>query len=315
MQRAVQTRGLRRVERDRGVDQQRADARAGRCPCPGSRPGRAGSPARVAAARRRVVSICLRKCFLRPLRTCQTPDADEDQPGGPDEELPARPAEDAGRGLLLRLRSWTVRSPVAKRIASTASGDVDDRLDQRVAGLPQRLRARLARGRPAAAPAQHLGRLPDGQRDQPDREHPQQRLADRRLGERWPSRRTGRPTPRRRRTRPAAGPARRRAGARRRRRSARPGPGARGRRCCRPVGRAHRGAVVLCAHERLLRRRTDSGSASHSDAVAAPAGSRGAGEGHWPRGERRNRHPDGAGGDSRGGPADLAAVAGPRPRA
>ena len=107
-------------------------------------------------------------------------DADEDQPGGPDEELPARPAEDAGRGLLLRLRSWTGRSPVAKRIASTASGDVDDRLDQRVAGLPERLRPRpcprptsrcasAAPRRPARRPARsarrrciHSSGLPTG---------------------------------------------------------------------------------------------------------------------------------------------------------
>ena len=35
--------------------------------------------------------------------------ADEHQPGGTDQELAARPAEDAGRGVLLLLRSWTGR--------------------------------------------------------------------------------------------------------------------------------------------------------------------------------------------------------------
>ena len=108
-QRAVQALGLRRVEGDRGVAEQRADQRerdplAGKPTCPSRVTSRRADG--EASAR---VDLLQEASSFRPLRTCQTPDADEDQPGGADEELAARPAEDAGRGVLLLLRSWTGR--------------------------------------------------------------------------------------------------------------------------------------------------------------------------------------------------------------
>ena len=195
------------------------------------------------------MSICFRNFLVRPLRMCQTPDADEDQPGGADEELAAGPAEDAGRGLLLLLGAGLAAAD-RELDREHRERDVDRRLDQRVADLPQRLGAGLARRGPAAAPAQHLGGLPGGERDQADARSATAG-ACRPVsppGSTW--RRTGRPTSRRRRTRPAGAPATRPAGGRRRRRSARPARGSRGRRCCRRR-RRHPSAEPgrsLCTH-------------------------------------------------------------------
>ena len=118
-QRAVEALGLRRVEGDRGADQQAAHEREGDAlareadlPEPGDQPTAVGEASEV--------SICLRKGFVTPLKTCHTPDPIRDQPGGADDELAGRPAEDARGGLLL---CWELDwpPPVAKRIASTAS--------------------------------------------------------------------------------------------------------------------------------------------------------------------------------------------------
>jgi 3-oxoacyl-[acyl-carrier protein] reductase len=181
LQRAVQTRGLGRVERGRRVDDQAAhqrqrDALAGEAdlPEPGDEPDRAG---RAAGG----VDL-LEEVLVQALAHVPSADADQHETGRAHEPRSAGPPEDAGRRLLLRAGAG--RAVAGGELdRQHRQGDVDDGLHQRVPRPAQRLGAQLAGRRPAAVPAHQLGGLPDGERDQAQRRPPQQRRAERLLGE------------------------------------------------------------------------------------------------------------------------------------